>query len=57
MIETELDQISLIEDHFKLHSSFSNDNLGLYIISDISLDEAVQNVSSNKNEIEPIVLN
>ncbi len=56
MTETELDQIDFIEDRFKLYLSLSNDNLGSYTVSDISLDEAIQNISLDKNEIEPAIL-
>ncbi len=56
MIKTELNQISPIENRFKLYSSLSNDNLGLYIASDIPLDETAQDIPLNEDEIEPAVL-
>ena len=57
MMETKLDQINPIESRPKLYSSFPNDNLGLYTVSDIPPDKVVQDIPLNKNEIEPTVLN
>ncbi len=56
MTETELDQINLIKNRPKLYSSSPNDNLNSYTTSDISPDEAVQNIPSNEDEIKPAVL-
>ncbi len=39
--ETELNQINPIKDRPKLYSSFPNDNLGLYTVSDIPPDKTV----------------
>ena len=57
MTETKLDQINLIEGCPKLYLSFSNDNLGSYMASDILSDKVVQDISLDENEIEPAVLN
>ena len=56
MIETELDQISLIKSRFKLYSSFPNNNFNLYTVSDIPPDETIQDISLNENKIESAVL-
>jgi len=57
MTKTELDQIGPTKGRPKLHSSLPNNNLGLYTASDIPPDETAQNISPNKNKIEPAVLN
>ncbi len=46
-----------IKGCLRLFSPFLSDNLGLYTASDISSDEAVQDVPPDKDEIEPVVFN
>ncbi len=57
MTETELNQINPTEGRPKLRSSLPDDNLNSHITSDIPPDKATQNISPDKDEIEPIVLN
>ncbi len=56
MTEIKLDQIGFIKGRPRLRSSFPNDNLDLYMASDILPDETAQDVPSNEDEIEPAIL-
>ena len=55
MIKIELDQVNLTKGCFKLRLSSPDDNFGLYTVSDILLDEVIQDVLLDEDEIEPVV--